>query len=769
MRVWLDFRLVFTFCALSGIVSAQVAPSKPLVIPEEKPPQQQPAQPPPGQQQPGQQPRPGQPPAGAPAPAQPQPQPQQQPLPPSDAPRLAETGSLLLPNVSLTEMIDLLAKRLKINYILDPGVKGAVSVFTYGEVRPVDYMPLLETILRVNGAAIVKVGDWYRIVPINRVSQLPLPPQVNPEQKTIPDDERMTLNLIFLKYATAQEMLNLLKPFLGESATSSVYEPANLIIIQDNSRSMKRTMELIGIFDGDQFAGQRVRLFELENSRPTDMQKELDQIFKAYAMSDKSQAVKFLAVDRINTLIAVAPNPGIFQQVQTWIDKLDVAVKMSSGSVNSYVYRLRYARAEIISVALMALYTGNPYALAALGAMAQMQNATLGSSGAVGVSNPGMYGGGMSPLAMMGNMMGSSQGSYPYTGSSAYGQNYPAAGQSPFQQTGSAVAPSNPAGSGAQPGVGQTGEYLTPGPVAGGMMPLRGPRVIPNPFDNTLLIQATPQEYDQLLGLLRQLDVAPRQVLIEAKIYEVELTGSLSAGVSALLDQKGGGSHNLTVATSAAGVALSTGMLVSRTKELLAALSASETTGHVRVISAPSIIATDSIPATMNVGTSVPVLTSQAITPGVQQSGSSVFTNTVSNVSTGVTLSILARVNPSGIVTLVINQSVSAPEQASSNGIQSPSFSNRSFQTQLTMQDGDTTAIGGIILESRQNTSSGVPFLHRIPVLGAAFGNKSDTRDRTELIIFFTPRVIYDSAQLQDATDEIKSQLKRVGKLQKDQ
>src|SRR5262249_42216659 len=153
---------------------------------------------------------------------------------------------------------------------------------------------------------------------------------------------------------------------------------------------------------------------------------------------------------------------------------------------------------------------------------------------------------------------------------------------------------------GAQPGVGQTGEYLTPGAVSGGMMPMHGPRVIPNPFDNTLLIQATPQEYDQLLSLLRQLDIAPRQVLIEAKIYEVELTGPVAVGVSALRDQKGGVPHNLTVAPSAAGIALWTGMLVPRPKELLAALSASKPTGHVRVIPAPSIIATDSIPATMN-------------------------------------------------------------------------------------------------------------------------------------------------------------------------
>ena len=107
--------------------------------------------------------------------------------------RLTENGGFLLPNVSLTEMIDILAKRMKINYILDPGVKGSVTIYTYGEVKAVDLMPLLETILRVNGATIVQVGDLYRIVPINRVSQLPLPPMTEIDPKTLPDDERMIL------------------------------------------------------------------------------------------------------------------------------------------------------------------------------------------------------------------------------------------------------------------------------------------------------------------------------------------------------------------------------------------------------------------------------------------------------------------------------------------------------------------------------------------------------------------------------------------------
>jgi len=737
-------------------LSAQViAPSRPPTI-IDTPQQQQPQQPQPGQ------------------PGRPGTQPQQN-VPASNAPRLDQPGALRLTNVSLTELIDILAKQLKINYILDPGVKGSVTVYTYGEVKPVDLMQLLDTVLRVNGATMVKVGDLYRIVPVARINQLPIQPNVNLDNKTLPDDERVVLNLIFLKYASAAEIANLVKPFLGEGGTLSVYDPANLIIMQDNARSMKRTMDLIAMFDSDQFAGQRVRLFEVENSRPSDLQKDLDSVFKSYALSEKNQSVRFIPVDRINTIIAVAPNPGIFAKVEEWIKKLDVAVKQSAGQTNSYVYRLKYARAETIAMAIMALYSNNPMALMMLATMAQMNNQVgggmYGSNGLMGngaYGSPygmgGMMGGGMMGGGMMGMMgigaMGLA-GMYP-------GMNYASYGYMPPMSTSpvatNPLAPQNPADTGA----GLTGQYLGNQPYGLQQPGGRIPHVIPNPFDNTLLIQATPQEYEQILGLLRQLDVAPRQVLIDAKIYEVELTGAFAMGVNSFLQQKDTGSRVLNITTGAAGLTLNAGALVLRSHELLAAITAAETNTHTRVISAPSIIATDSIAASLNVGEDVPVLTSQAVT-GVQQSGNSLFTNTVSSRSTGVTLSILARVNSSGIVTLVINQNVSSPEAPAAGGIQSPSFSNRSFQTQLTVQDGDMIAIGGIIQDSNLQSSSGVPVLHRLPIIGPAFGTRSVSKSRTELVVFLTPRVIYDANQMVEASDEIKSGMKRIQKFSNDQ
>jgi general secretion pathway protein D len=303
------------------------------------------------------------------------------------------------------------------------------------------------------------------------------------------------------------------------------------------------------------------------------------------------------------------------------------------------------------------------------------------------------------------------------------------------------------------------------------------------------LVKGSPQDIEQIKTLLNQLDLPPRQVLIDAKIYEVDLDNEFAEGVESYLQQVGsnaatsvGGnsasgtsitglaaSSALAAAGGPGGLALTIGAMVSKNNQLLAVLNASESRGKTRVISAPSIIATDSIPATMNVGTQVPVLNSQGVSTGVQSGGTSVFASTVSNESSGVTLSIVAHVNSSGVVTMIINQQVSAPiAPTASSAIQSPSFSNRSVSTQVTVQDGDTIAIGGAILENHTDSTAGIPILSHIPIVGMLFGAKSVSTQRTELIIFLTPRVIYDTNQINDATEEIKANLKRVGKLMKD-
>jgi general secretion pathway protein D len=688
---------------------------------------------------------------------------------------------LNLPSASLAEVIDILARQLKMNYILDPRVKGSITVHTYGEVKATEVRGLLDTILRVNGYSLIQVGDLWRIVPAAEANRLPVKPRIAGANE-VPDDESLVLNLVFLKFASAAEISKLIEQFLGEGSKLVIYEPANLMLILDNGRNMRRTLELVNMFDSETIAGQRIRLFETKNSRPSELARELDRVMGTLGLAQKNAAIQFLPIDRINVLVAFAPNPGAFSEVEKWVDRLDVEAKPPVGGTDNYVFRVKYGRAESLSMAVTLLYLSQQlsptdtfaylYLMNMMNQLAYTQTANAGAVpgqgvGAGGVNPfPGGYGGayggggmaggfgGLMPLfgggMAMGGMMG--MGGMGMGGMGMGAPQQPVAGGIPATRTD------------------QTGQFLQGGGAGGGVTasPLKIPRVIPNPFDNTLLIQATAQEYQQIVKLLEKIDVPPRQILIDAKIYEVTLTDALSSGVQAFLQAKGTAPARqfLGSFTGDAGLSLSAGWLVSQSRELLFFLQAQEDIRKTKVIAAPSVLATDNIPASINVGTEVPILIGTAVAPGVSQGGTNPLFNTVSNRNAGVTLTITSRVQPSGIVTMVINQEVSqAIAPSASSAIQSPSFSRRNVQTQVTVQDGDTIAIGGIIQENDLNSTVGVPGLARVPILGSLFGSKSITKTRTELVIFLTPRVVYDTPEVTEATEELKARFKSLTRI----
>ena len=198
--------------------------------------------------------------------------PAQQATPAQQAPTVP--GGLNLNNASLLDVINTLAQDLHINYILDANVKGgSVTMNTYGAIRDVDLRPLLETILRMNNLAMVQAGNIYRIVPIANIARQPVSPIRESDPAKLSDDERLVMNLVFLRYMSSTEMAKILTPFIGDGAQLTDYEGANLLIVLDNSRNMKRTLELINMFDSDTFAGQRVRSFDVKE-RPSDRSDE---------------------------------------------------------------------------------------------------------------------------------------------------------------------------------------------------------------------------------------------------------------------------------------------------------------------------------------------------------------------------------------------------------------------------------------------------------------------------------------------------------------
>ncbi|HLJ47767.1 MAG TPA: secretin N-terminal domain-containing protein [Bryobacteraceae bacterium] len=711
--------------------------------------------------------------------------PNPQAAPPAGPPTVY--GGLTLNNANLTQVIDMLARQLHLNYILDPKVRGGVILNTYGEIKDIDTRSLLEAILRINGFGMVKQGDLYRIVPLDLVQHLPIPPENVTKPTDIPEDDRTMLNLVFLKYVIADDLAKLLNEFIGENARMYTYAPANLLLILDSHRNMRRTMELISLFDNDEMASKRVRVFEVKNGKPTDLVKELESVVKSISLNEKNSPLKFIGIDRINSIIAIAANAGAFTEVEKWLATLDVKPKITAGAVDLFVYRVKYGNASMLACGIMQLFQpGYGYSCMGAGGGISGYGSGFGGGGfggggfgGGGFGGGGFGGGGFGGGGFGGGYGGMGYGGYGGGGGMPYGGGYgaPYGGGYGYPPPGAQTAPNaaqpsagaNTATGAPPTGADLTGQYL--GNSNSGFGGANAPRIVPNQFNNSLMIQATPQQYESILKLLKEMDIPPRQVLVDAKIYSVELTGSFASGLTAVLqDAKAGSSPHFGFNfDGATGIGLADGFMVSRTKELLSAISLAESQSKAKVISAPSVIATDSIPASINVGEEVPTLTASAVVGGVQQSGSSVFANSVSSRNTGTTLSFVAQVNPSGVVTLILDEEVSAPAATTTSNIQSPSFDKKSVQTQVTVQDGDTIAIGGIIDEHTTLATSGIPLLNRIPWLGAAFGNRTYSKDRTELIIFFTPHVIPDTSMVAEASSELKSRMRHLSKIIKDE
>jgi general secretion pathway protein D len=212
------------------------------------------------------------------------------------------------------------------------------------------------------------------------------------------------------------------------------------------------------------------------------------------------------------------------------------------------------------------------------------------------------------------------------------------------------------------------------------------------------------------------------------------------------------------------GLSLSGLAWVGGSTELIAFLNAQETHGRSKVLSAPTILASDNVMARIQVGSEVPMLSSQGVVPGGTGGGGSIFSGTVNNRSTGVILSVTPRINSSGWVTLKINQEVSSPGAPVEGGLATPQINVKSVDTQATVKNGETIVIGGIISESNDRSTDRIPIIGNIPIIGYLFGNTTMSKKRNELIVMITPHVIQSLDDATAVSDEFKKKVQMLKK-----
>jgi general secretion pathway protein D len=297
--------------------------------------------------------------------------------------------------------------------------------------------------------------------------------------------------------------------------------------------------------------------------------------------------------------------------------------------------------------------------------------------------------------------------------------------------------------------------------VAGRQAALTGDvTIVPDPSTNSLLIRATPADFELIQAAVGQVDIRPLQVLIEVLIAEVRRDRSWSFGVGAdLPPQRIGGTTNTTVEGKTTGLGL--GDLVLRIMnlggvDLDATLTAAAARGEVAILSRPVVLATNNESAEILVGSQRPFVQVQRTLP----TDDAVRDQIVQYKDVGTRLIVRPTISADGYVTLDVTQEVNSA--TSETQFDAPIISTRTVSTRLLIKDGQTIVLGGLTDRQRDRNQGGVPVLSSIPVLGGVFGRASRRATETELFLFITPRVIRTDEDARDLTTPLKEQAEEV-------
>jgi general secretion pathway protein D len=591
---------------------------------------------------------------------------------------------------------------LNLPYVIDPQVKGTMTLQATRPLTRDEVLAALESALRVQGAVMVNENGVYHIVPnkdaSRRITNLQIPTQ---------GGRGYGIYIVPLQFISATEMEKILQPFAPEGGIVRVDEARNLLLLAGTSQEVQTLLNVVKTFDVDWLAGMSFALYPLEYVDAKTIATELSEVFSS-PRSPIAGVVRFVPLTRLNSLMVITPQAKYLQDVEAWIKRLDLGATTPGRRI--YVYDVQNGKADDLAHSLNRILSIN--------------------SGADSYTASTL-----SPLG--GNDVGGATFGTAAAGANTFGR-----------RTAVTAAPPPDGGGSGSSGV----DNLDSGAL----------KIVPNEENNSLLILASPSEFAVIEAALKRLDVLPIQVLIEASIAEVTLTDDIRYGLQ-FSWQSDKGPVVLSEANSGAISPAFPGFsyLFTGRTDIRAVLNAIESLTNVRVISAPKLVVLNNREAQLQVGDQVPITVQSSV--GINDPLSPIV-NSVQLRDTGVILRVTPRANKSGRVILEVAQEVSDVARTTSSGIDSPTIQQRKISSTVAVRDGDTVALGGLIRETQSRGGSGIPYLRRIPLLGHAFGSTDNGSRRTELIVLLTPHVIRSEEESDEAMEELRKQFKGLRK-----
>ncbi len=638
-------------------------------------------------------------------------------------------------NASVTAVAQtIFGQLLKVNYTVDGGVQGTITLQTTRPLSIDEVLPALETSLQMANLALTHEADGYHIVPL---ANAPQAAAGNLSVAGGPQTPGYGYEIIPLQYANAASIEKLIQPLAQSNVQIQADTTHNLLIVAGTSQDRAAIAANVAVFDVDWLAGMSYALVPMQNASAAEVTKEVEQIIGG-DNSPLNGVVRLVTISQLNAVLIITQQPRYLAQVQGWVERLDQQAPSDQRQV--FIYHVQNGKASDIAKTLDNL----------LGENDSNQGNDLGTDNSADDNSNGADNSGAddNPLSSSGN---SASAPIPGIGSTggnfSGGQNNAFPGQQQTSSIGGALGGSSDE-AGAAALLGGTTDTEAP------------PRITADDNNNVLLIYATPDQYRSMEAALQQLDVEPMQVMLEAAVAEVTLNSQLQYGVQYYFQQGNFTSLNTLAKTaSVAPIVPGFAAILSPGDNIQIILNALESITHVNVISAPKLLVLNNQPAALDVGDEVPITTQTAQST---TSADAPLVSTIQYQPTGVILHVTPRINDGGLVTLDVSQEVSEVSTTTSSTLNSPTISERKISTIVAVPDGQTVALGGLIQSDEEKANSGVPGLDRIPVLGVLFSNRDTTLTRTELLVLITPHVVQTPGSLQAVTDTLRSELSDV-------
>lgn len=592
------------------------------------------------------------------------------------------------------------SEALKANYVLAPGVPGLDDPVTLNIETPVSsraYYKLVTEMLASRGIATTYRDGVFYLAAAGAGSKGHIAIGFGRRPQDVPEVSGKIMQVVPLRFGLNPSIERTIVSLADAQVAQDTQQ--NALFITGERDAVLRALDVVNLLDQPASRAREVGIINLNYVTAKSVSDQLVLILGNEGIptgigGGELKSIAIVPLEQLGSLVVFATSTDLLQRVDYWVKQLD---KPNQGPEERYfIYHPRYARASDLGQSVAPLLGGT---IAATGDLTRDTRSALGGP-------EGTTRGNITQPAAMGaaGAAGTERPAYAVTNENVLRRE--AGGRS----------------------------------VAAEAVAVRGEGVTMSvdPRSNTLIFFTTGTHYQTLLPMVQRLDVPPKQVLLETMIAEVTLTGEFAYGVEFAFTSGGNFSGGTLGGLGLPSGGLQLNWFNSITQQARLKLSASN--NLVNILSNPTLVVRDGVEASIKVGNDVPTVGATATDPLT----SDTQITQVLYRKTGLDLKIRPTINAEGVVVMEISQSISNTVEGASDVQGAPVFFERAVTTEVVARSGESILLAGLISERKNENSSFVPGFGQIPGLGWLFRSDSKDKERTELVVLITPRVIED-------------------------